>query len=93
MVQMAIGRLDALRRKPPEEIRGHRKPGFHTADRIGLWTALRDVVLFWVEQGVEIFPIDNPHTKPLPFWEWLIGEIHKRNSNVIFWRKRSRGRS
>ncbi|MBV9556417.1 MAG: hypothetical protein JO254_05020 [Pseudolabrys sp.] len=53
-------------------------------DRIGLWEALRDVILFWVEQGVEIFRIDNPHTKPLPFWEWLIHEVQQRNANVIF---------
>ena len=37
-----------------------------------LWTALRDVVLFWVGQGVRLFRVDNPHTKPLPFWDWLI---------------------
>ena len=40
-----------------------------------LWAALRDVVLFWVEQGVRIFRVDNPHTKPFPFWEWLIREV------------------
>ena len=40
-----------------------------------LWLALRDVVLFWCEQGVRIFRVDNPHTKPLPFWEWLIADI------------------
>ena len=37
-----------------------------------IWLALRDIVLFWVEQGVRIFRVDNPHTKPFPFWEWLI---------------------
>jgi starch synthase (maltosyl-transferring) len=69
---------------PPKKYEDIVNPDFSTADRIGLWTALRDVLLFWVDQGVEIFRIDNPHTKPLPFWEWLIGEVHKRNSNVIF---------
>ncbi len=44
-----------------------------TATRFpALWYALRDVVLFWVEHGVRIFRVDNPHTKPLPFWEWMI---------------------
>ncbi len=49
-----------------------------------LWLALRDVVLFWVEQGVKIFRVDNPHTKPFPFWEWLIREVQERDPDVIF---------
>jgi starch synthase (maltosyl-transferring) len=49
-----------------------------------LWCALRDVVLFWIEHGVRIFRVDNPHTKPLPFWEWLIGEIRTAHPDVIF---------
>jgi len=52
--------------------------------RASLWRALRDVVLFWIEQGVRIFRVDNPHTKPLPFWEWMLGEIHSRHPDVIF---------
>ena len=51
---------------------------------IALWHALRDVVLFWVEQGVRIFRVDNPHTKPFPFWEWLIREVQERDPDVIF---------
>jgi starch synthase (maltosyl-transferring) len=49
-----------------------------------LWVALRDVVLFWVEQGVRIFRVDNPHTKPFPFWEWMISDIRARYPDVIF---------
>jgi starch synthase (maltosyl-transferring) len=49
-----------------------------------LWFALRDVVLFWVANGVRIFRVDNPHTKPFPFWEWLIREVHERHPEVIF---------
>lgn len=49
-----------------------------------LWLALRDVVLGWVEQGVSLFRVDNPHTKPLPFWEWLIGEVRRQHPEVIF---------
>ncbi len=49
-----------------------------------LWHALRDVVLFWVDHGVRIFRVDNPHTKPFPFWEWLIAEVHERDPGVIF---------
>ena len=50
----------------------------------GLWIALRDVVLFWVSQGVKIFRVDNPHTKPFPFWEWLIREVQDTDPDVIF---------
>jgi starch synthase (maltosyl-transferring) len=69
---------------PPKKYEDIVNPDFNAADRIALWQALRDVLLFWVEQGVEIFRIDNPHTKPLPFWEWVIHEVQQRNANVIF---------
>jgi len=49
-----------------------------------LWRALRDVVLFWVHHGVKIFRVDNPHTKPYPFWEWLISEVQRDNPDTIF---------
>lgn len=49
-----------------------------------LWLALQSVVLFWVTEGVKIFRVDNPHTKPFPFWEWLIGDIRSRHPDVIF---------
>jgi starch synthase (maltosyl-transferring) len=54
------------------------------AARPALWMALRDIVRFWVDQGIRIFRVDNPHTKPLPFWEWLIGDIRARDPGVIF---------
>ncbi|MDR5683261.1 MAG: alpha-1,4-glucan--maltose-1-phosphate maltosyltransferase [Armatimonadota bacterium] len=49
-----------------------------------LWAELRDVVRFWIAQGVEIFRVDNPHTKPFAFWEWLIEDIRRDHPNVIF---------
>jgi starch synthase (maltosyl-transferring) len=49
-----------------------------------LWKALRDIVLFWAAQGVRTFRVDNPHTKPLPFWEWLIVEVRGRYPGTIF---------
>lgn len=54
------------------------------ARKLGLWRALRDIVLFWVGHGVRIFRVDNPHTKPLPFWQWMIGEVHAQHPDVIF---------
>ena len=52
--------------------------------REALWTELRSVFLHWIAQGVRLFRVDNPHTKPLPFWEWVIGEVHARHPEVIF---------
>jgi starch synthase (maltosyl-transferring) len=52
--------------------------------RPALWLALRDVVQFWVDQGVKLFRVDNPHTKPLPFWEWLIADIRSRHPDTAF---------
>jgi starch synthase (maltosyl-transferring) len=49
-----------------------------------LWFTLLDVVLFWVDKGVKIFRVDNPHTKPFPFWEWLIREVHDQHPDVLF---------
>lgn len=49
-----------------------------------LWTTLRDVVRFWVDQGVRLFRVDNPHTKPFPFWEWLIADIRAQCPDAVF---------
>jgi starch synthase (maltosyl-transferring) len=57
---------------------------FTSQDASALWQALRDIVLFWVEQGVRIFRVDHPHTKPLPFWEWLIAEVQRHHPDVLF---------
>lgn len=52
--------------------------------RPGLWEALRDVVLFWAGEGVRTFRVDNPHTKPLPFWQWMIAEVQARFPDAVF---------
>ncbi|TAM82874.1 MAG: alpha-1,4-glucan--maltose-1-phosphate maltosyltransferase [Acidobacteria bacterium] len=49
-----------------------------------LWEELKDIVVFWADQGVRIFRVDNPHTKPFEFWEWAIREIKKRHPDIIF---------
>ena len=49
-----------------------------------LWIALKDVILLWVQEGVKVFRVDNPHTKPLPFWEWMIREVRQAHPEVIF---------
>jgi starch synthase (maltosyl-transferring) len=57
---------------------------FACEDWRALWEELRDVVLFWIGHGVTIFRVDNPHTKPLPFWEWLIREVREAHPEVVF---------
>ena len=49
-----------------------------------IWYALRDVVLFWIAHRVKIFRVDNPHTKPFPFWEWLIRDVQQKHPDAIF---------
>ncbi len=49
-----------------------------------LWEALRDVVMFWCGHGVRLFRVDNPHTKPLPFWEWMIAQVRARYPDAVF---------
>ncbi|WP_134091263.1 alpha-1,4-glucan--maltose-1-phosphate maltosyltransferase [Olivibacter sp. XZL3] len=57
---------------------------FETADWKNLWNELKSVLDYWIEVGISIFRIDNPHTKALAFWEWVIGEIRKEKPSVIF---------
>ena len=53
-------------------------------DRIALWEACRDVLRVWIDRGVAIFRVDNPHTKPIAFWEWVIPQIWATNPEVVF---------
>jgi starch synthase (maltosyl-transferring) len=69
---------------PPKKYQDIHNVDWDTEDREGLWSALRDVVAFWASHGVRIFRVDNPHTKPLPFWEWLIAEIRGEQPDVVF---------
>jgi starch synthase (maltosyl-transferring) len=69
---------------PPKKYEDIVNVDFESKDAEGLYQALRDVVLFWVSQGVKIFRVDNPHTKPFRFWEWLIDEVRGRDPDVIF---------
>ena len=69
---------------PPKRYEDIYNLDFDCDDWAGLWAALRDVVLTWVERGVRVFRVDNPHTKPLPFWEWLIAGVRASHPDVIF---------
>lgn len=49
-----------------------------------LWNELKSVIFFWIDQGVKIFRVDNPHTKPIAFWQWVITEVNKKYDDIIF---------
>ncbi|ULR47171.1 alpha-1,4-glucan--maltose-1-phosphate maltosyltransferase [Rhizobium sp. K102] len=70
---------------PPKKYEDIVNVDFYTKDALpSLWVELRDIVQLWVDQGVKLFRVDNPHTKPFPFWEWLIGDIRARHPDVVF---------
>jgi starch synthase (maltosyl-transferring) len=69
---------------PPKKYQDIVNVNFYGPHQDALWRELRDTVLFWVEQGVKTFRVDNPHTKPVPFWEWMIGEVQSKHPDVIF---------
>src|SRR5581483_11709605 len=69
---------------PPKKYEDIYPLDFETADWRALWEELRRVVLVWVERGVRIFRVDNPHTKPFAFWEWMIREVRARHPDVFF---------
>nr|CAD6411431.1 hypothetical protein REQ54_00876 [Rhizobium sp. Q54] len=70
---------------PPKKYEDIVNVDFYAKDAVpSLWQELRDIVQMWVDQGVKLFRVDNPHTKPFPFWEWLIADIRSRHPDVIF---------
>ncbi|MFH1383285.1 MAG: alpha-1,4-glucan--maltose-1-phosphate maltosyltransferase [Chloroflexota bacterium] len=69
---------------PPKKYQDIYPLNFESDDWKQLWQELKSIMLFWIEQGVRIFRVDNPHTKPFSFWEWLISEIKKTFPEVIF---------
>jgi starch synthase (maltosyl-transferring) len=69
---------------PPKKYQDIYNVNWQSEDWRGLWQALLDIVLFWVTHGVRIFRVDNPHTKPIPFWEWLIRKVRAQYPDVVF---------
>lgn len=69
---------------PPKKYEDIVNVDFFCKDADALWVELRSIVLFWIEQGVRIFRVDNPHTKPFAFWEWLIRTVQDDYPDVIF---------
>jgi starch synthase (maltosyl-transferring) len=69
---------------PPKKYQDIYPLDFESAEWRALWDELKSVFDYWIDQGVRIFRVDNPHTKPFPFWEWAIGEIKERHPEVLF---------
>jgi starch synthase (maltosyl-transferring) len=69
---------------PPKKYQDIYPLDFESEDWRALWQALLEVTTFWVDRGVRIFRVDNPHTKTLGFWEWLIDRVHQRDAGVVF---------
>ena len=69
---------------PPKKYEDIYPFDFETGQWRSLWEELKSIVLFWIDQGVRIFRVDNPHTKPFAFWEWLIPEVKSRYPEVLF---------
>jgi len=69
---------------PPKKYQDIYPFNFETEDWQALWTELKSIFEFWIEQGVRIFRVDNPHTKSFAMWEWLIGEVKAKQPNAIF---------
>src|SRR6185437_6995598 len=69
---------------PPKKYQDIYPFDFESEDWKGMWTELKSVFDHWIEQGVTIFRVDNPHTKAFPFWEWCITEIKREHPEVLF---------
>jgi starch synthase (maltosyl-transferring) len=69
---------------PPKKYEDIYPLNFDCEDRDALWNEMKRYFLFWAEKGVRIFRVDNPHTKPVIFWEWVIREVQKKYPDTIF---------
>ena len=69
---------------PPKKYEDIYPMNYHCADWRAQWDEIRDVILFWCEHGVRIFRVDNPHTKPVAFWEYVLAEVRRRYPDSIF---------
>jgi starch synthase (maltosyl-transferring) len=69
---------------PPKKYQDIYPFDFDSTGAPALWEELKSVVVYWIEQGIQVFRVDNPHTKPFAFWEWMIGEVKGKHPEVIF---------
>lgn len=69
---------------PPKKYEDIYPINFESPDWRGLWEELKDVMRYWIDQGVKIFRVDNPHTKSFRFWQWAIAEIKREHPEALF---------
>lgn len=69
---------------PPKKYQDIYPFNFETEQWQELWQELKSVITFWIDQGITIFRVDNPHTKPIPFWQWVISEVNQLYPDIIF---------
>jgi starch synthase (maltosyl-transferring) len=69
---------------PPKKYEDIYPFNFETDDWQHLWQELKSILDFWIEEGIDVFRVDNPHTKPFAFWEWAISEVKRSHPQVIF---------
>jgi len=69
---------------PPKKYQDIYPIDFESADWANLWQSLRDVVVFWIDHGITVFRVDNPHTKAYAFWEWMLADVRERHPEAIF---------
>ncbi|HYH57578.1 MAG TPA: alpha-1,4-glucan--maltose-1-phosphate maltosyltransferase [Anseongella sp.] len=69
---------------PPKKYEDILPIDFESADWENLWEELKSIVEYWIDKGISVFRVDNPHTKAFPFWEWMISEVRKKHPKVIF---------
>jgi starch synthase (maltosyl-transferring) len=69
---------------PPKKYQDIYPFNFECDDYMALWEELKSVITYWIDKGVKIFRVDNPHTKPFVFWQWCIAEVNKEYDDIIF---------
>ena len=69
---------------PPKKYEDIYPFDYYNKNYKALWQEIENIILFWADKGIEIFRIDNPHTKPFPFWEWLIADVKEKRPELVF---------
>ena len=69
---------------PPKKYEDIYPFDYYNENYQALWQEIENIILFWADKGIEIFRIDNPHTKPFPFWEWLIADVKEKRPELVF---------
>jgi starch synthase (maltosyl-transferring) len=69
---------------PPKRYQDIYPVNFQSGHAKQIWMAMLEIFEFWIDHGVKIFRVDNPHTKPFPFWHWVLGQVRKRDPDVLF---------